>query len=124
MRELNKSEYIQVCGGGDTVTFVDNDRDGKLSQGDEILYYTRNEVNYNPTEFAALNQPDSSWCSTADAMQISGAAAAVFGGVVAGVGLLTGPGEVGFGPIGGAIALAGGATSGAGYLIGEAAGCE
>lgn len=62
-------------------------------------------------------------CEVADALQTAGASAAVVGGVIAGVGLLTGPGEVAAAPIGGAIATAGGAAGGLGYLIGKAGGC-
>jgi hypothetical protein len=69
------------------------------------------------------SQRDRGICQVANAMQTAGAAAGVVGGLIAGWGLLTGPGAVGAVPIGGAIATAGGATGGAGYLIGKAGGC-
>lgn len=62
-------------------------------------------------------------CEIADALQVAGAAAAVVGGVIAAVGLVTGPAAAAAVPIGGAIAAAGGSTQGAGYLIGKAGGC-
>jgi hypothetical protein len=51
-RDLNESEINSVAGGGeDTVTFQDMNGDGRLNQGDNILYYTSGGVNYSPSEW-------------------------------------------------------------------------
>jgi RHS repeat-associated protein len=64
------------------------------------------------------------WCELGDDAEIGGQAGEVAGGVIALAGLVSGPGEVGFGTIGGALALAGGATSATGSLIKRIAGCH
>ena len=70
------------------------------------------------------NMPLSGICQTADATQVAGASAAIVGGSIAGFGLLSGPGEVAAGPIGGAIAILGGVVGGVGFLLGRAGGCK
>lgn len=53
LRDLTTEECFHVSGcGEDTVTFYDNDRDGKLSVGDKILYYTVDGYNLTPKEYS------------------------------------------------------------------------
>jgi hypothetical protein len=106
IQELSVDE-IGFVGGGNWDRF---DRNGSSSPWDDAMLVRK-------------SQRDRGICQVANAMQTAGAAAGVVGGLIAGWGLLTGPGAVGAVPIGGAIATAGGATGGAGYLIGKAGGC-
>ena len=61
LRELTPHEAGLVAGGnlppmpGDSVTFWDNDGDGKLSKGDSIVSYTTSEgTNYTPEAYGQL----------------------------------------------------------------------
>lgn len=83
-----------------------------------------NDAGWSELNWGVMDSDRTYMCRMLDEMQISGAAGAVFGAAVAGYGLLSGPGEAAFGPIGGAIALAGGATQGLGYLGGKLDGCN
>lgn len=59
LRLLTASECSIVSGAGDTVTFYDNDRNGVLSEGDEILYYTVDGVEMSPGAYEAFTNWDS-----------------------------------------------------------------
>lgn len=61
LRELTPHEAGLVAGGnlppmpGDSVTFWDNDGDGRLSKGDTIVSYTTSEgTNYTPEAYGQL----------------------------------------------------------------------
>ncbi len=58
LRNLSAQELNCVAGGVDTVTFIDNDRNGVLSEGDTILYYTVNGLDLSPGLYNVINGSD------------------------------------------------------------------
>ncbi len=110
IQELSLDEIEFVSGG---YTETAGERAARLEREREAARQAR---------LRELNPCESYSCQTGRALQVAGAAAAVVGGTIAGVGLLTGPGEVAAAPIGGAIATAGGAAAGLGYLLEAASG--
>lgn len=69
-------------------------------------------------------EPPSRLCKNARTLELTGAAGTVLGVSLAGVGLLTGPGEVIIGPVGGGLAVVSGAVGSLGFLLSVAGGCE
>lgn len=59
MRELLDHELVMVAGGDATVTFRDNDRNGRLSEGDEVLHYTLDGVDMTPELYEAIEYDSS-----------------------------------------------------------------
>lgn len=55
LRNLSAQELSSVAGGVDTVTFYDNDRNGILSEGDTVLYYTVNDLDISPGLYDAIS---------------------------------------------------------------------
>lgn len=63
LRNLSTQELSSVAGGVDTVTFYDNDRNGTLSEGDTVLYYTVNGYDISPGLYDALSGSSATYFS-------------------------------------------------------------
>lgn len=117
MRELALHELDAVSGGGATVTYYDNDRDGKLSDGDTIVQYEMDGNTYTPDQWNSMF--DNNTVDWGDVTMgcvwgmAEGGTTGFFAGLVGGA-IVGGPGGAGGGAMVGAYAgMVGGCVYGA-----------